>query len=260
MKIFDCSTFFNELDLLELRLMTLDDLVDHFVLVEADLTHTGKPKEFIFEKNKNRFEKWLSKIIYIKVTDLPMYHIDDIWKAENFQRNCISRGLKTASYKDKVLISDIDEIPNPETIEKYLNSTSPVTMTQHLFYYYVNCLQNQPWCGSVLATFPNYASPQALRNFARTGQNAVPNGGWHYSFMGGAERIVEKVNNIAESHLIVNKIGSVDQIKEKMKTQTDLWNRSEHYAQKRIIDITQDGFAPKCINEFITNHPDLSPK
>jgi len=50
MKIYDCFIFFNELDLLEIRLKTLDKVVDYFVLVEADKTHRGKKKPLYYEK------------------------------------------------------------------------------------------------------------------------------------------------------------------------------------------------------------------
>jgi len=257
MKIFDCFKFFNELELLDLRLMVLDDLVDYFVIVEANKTHTGKSKEFIFEQNRDKFTPYLDKIIYVKVEDLPDYSIDDIWVAENFQRNCIERGLDGVAVSgDKIIISDVDEIPNPNTIKSYLDSYDPVTMTQYLFYYYVNCLQRSPWWGSIMATYKSYDYPQSLRNLARgTGYNAVPNGGWHYSFMGGAERIKEKVENIAESHLIINGTGSVEDISQKMKTQKDLWNRTDYYAQKAIVDIKLSDMSPICIDKFIEKYP-----
>ena len=257
MKIYDCFKFFNELELLDLRLMVLNDFVDYFVLVEANKTHTGKKKEFIFEQNKDQFSDYMDKIVYVKVYDLPDYNINNIWIAENFQRNCITRGLTNAKSGDKIIISDIDEIPNPDTIKKHLTTNEPTTMTQHLFYYYVNCLQRSPWWGSILATQGNYDSPQDLRNMARIGHNAVSNGGWHYSFMGGPERIKIKVENIAESHLIINKVGSVADIERKIKVQADLWNREEGAFQKHIVDITVDGMAPKCINEFIEKYPEF---
>lgn len=255
-RVFDCFKFFNELEILELRLMTLDSVVDKFVLVESNLSHTGKSKDFIFEDNKQRFQPWLDKIIHVKVTDLPMYSVNDIWKAENFQRNCIQRGLAgQVSIGDKVIISDVDEIPNPDIILTNLDNEQTITFTQHLFYYHVNCLQNCPWNGPIMATVPNYSSPQDLRNIARCGYNAVPNGGWHYSFMGGPERIVQKVNNIAESHLIIQQVGSVEDVSRKIDTQADLWNRTDDYAQKRIVDINQEGMAPKCMSDFLAKYP-----
>ena len=91
MKIYDCFTFFNELDILDIRLQELYDTVDHFVLVEANQSHSGKPKEYIFENNKDRFEKYLDKIIHIKIDDFP--DTKDSWVREKFQRYCINRGL-----------------------------------------------------------------------------------------------------------------------------------------------------------------------
>jgi hypothetical protein len=73
--------------------------------------------------------------------------------------------------------------------------------------------------------------------------------------MGGAERIKLKIENIAESHMIIDGAGSVEDIDRKMKTQKDLWNRTDHYAQKTLIDISVPGAAPKCINEFIKKYP-----
>ena len=43
--IYDCFAFFNELDLLEIRLNALDEVVDRFVLVEATRTFQKKEKQ-----------------------------------------------------------------------------------------------------------------------------------------------------------------------------------------------------------------------
>ena len=69
--IFDCFSFFNELDILEIRLNVLAPVVDKFVLVEAVRRHSGEPKELYFEKNKQRFAPFLDKIIHVVVDDEP---------------------------------------------------------------------------------------------------------------------------------------------------------------------------------------------
>lgn len=256
MKIFDCFKFFNELELLELRLMELYDFVDYFILVEANKTHTGKEKEFIYEKNKEKFSEYQDKIIHIRVRDLPDYKKNDIWKAENFQRNCIMRGLEAfANPGDKILISDLDEIPKTETLKQHLSDPNWVTFTQSLFYYYVNCLQNEPWHGTIMANFGTFETPQQLRDAARVGFNAKPDGGWHYSFMGGPERIKIKVENIAESHLIIDKVGNVEDIEQKMNTQSDLWGRTQNFAKKQIIDISNN--KPKMLDKFLEKYPNF---
>jgi beta-1,4-mannosyl-glycoprotein beta-1,4-N-acetylglucosaminyltransferase len=254
MKIFDCFKFFNELEILELRFMELYDTVDYFVLVEANKTHTGKEKSYIFEDNKEMFKPYLDKVIHVKVDDLPGYSVDDIWKAENYQRNCIMRGLvDIAEPGDKIIVSDLDEIPNTDVIKENLNDPNWVTFNQKLYYYYVNCQQNCDWNGPIMANYGTFSSPQQLRNAGRAGMNRKRNGGWHYSFMGGPERVRTKVENIAESHYIIDDVGDVDEIKNKMESQVDLWNRTEDYAKKEIVDISDN--RPKAMDKFLEKYP-----
>tara|TARA_R100000315_G_scaffold60735_1_gene37774 strand:+ start:216 stop:1013 length:798 start_codon:yes stop_codon:yes gene_type:complete len=256
MKIYDCFTFFNELELLDLRLKELYNYVDYFVLVEATLTHTGKTKDLIFEKNKNKYSAFLDKIIHVKVNDLPDYNnFEGIWEPENFQRNCITRGLTNASEDDVILVSDIDEIPRPSAIPvgvKSLEKHTWVSCEQNLFYYYVNCIQNQLWRGTVFSKVKDASVPQDLRN-SRDQVPHLKNAGWHYSFMGGSDRIIEKVNNIAESSLIIDKIKGKDDIEYKMKNQIDLWDRTESLAQKKIIPLNAS--APNHIHWFVDKYP-----
>ena len=166
------------------------------------------------------------------------------------------RGLVDyAENGDKVIISDIDEIPSVDIIKANINNPNWVTFRQKLFYYYVNCEQNCHWDGPIMATYGTFNQPQHLRNAARSGYNAQQNGGWHYSFMGGPERVKLKVESIAESHYIINDVGNVDEIKNKMESQKDLWNRTEDYAQKKIVDISNN--KPKVMDKFLEKYPDF---
>jgi beta-1,4-mannosyl-glycoprotein beta-1,4-N-acetylglucosaminyltransferase len=106
-----------------------------------------------------------------------------------------------------------------------------------------------------MANFGSFNTPQQLRNAARNSFNPVSDGGWHYSFMGGPERIKIKVESIAESHLIIDKVGNVDDIEHKMKNQKDLWNRTSLDAQKNIIDISNN--KPKKMDQFLQKHPNF---
>ena len=108
--IYDCFTFFNELDLLEIRLHTLKDVVDKFVIAEATRTHTGKSKNLVFAENRMRFSEFEDKIIYIRVDDLLSEEevVKDIynlpWVNENRQRNALIKGLVNAGDND-ILVS-----------------------------------------------------------------------------------------------------------------------------------------------------------
>ena len=101
MKIVDCFTFYNELDLLTYRLNLLDNIVDYFIIVESTHTHVGKEKTLFFNENKHLFQKFTNKIIHIIVDDFPHKYNnvaiakDKVWENEFFQRNAISRGIKS---------------------------------------------------------------------------------------------------------------------------------------------------------------------
>lgn len=84
--LFDCFTFFNELDLLEIRLEELSSVVDWFVLVEATRTFSGRPKPLYFEENKERYSKFLHKIVHVKLGYMPEKP-SSAWELEAFQRN-----------------------------------------------------------------------------------------------------------------------------------------------------------------------------
>ncbi len=240
MKIFDCFSFFNELELLELRLHTLNDIADYFVLVEPSKTYTNKAREFVFEQNKQRFSDFLHKIIYVKVTDLP--DGPDAWVRENYQRDCISRGIVDAAPDDLIIISDLDEIPNPDKILQCADSKIPASFEQKLYYYYVNCLNTRTlWNGSVAVRKKYLPSPQQLRAARgktirllksrifwnrmriKTPYLNIENGGWHFSYMGGADRIIEKINAAAHTEVNIERNNSIDFIKKTMESGGDMF-------------------------------------
>ena len=133
--IYDCFTFFNELDLLEIRLNVLKNVVDRFVLVEATRTFTNHPKELVYLQNKERFAEFSDRIIHVIVDEFPAYKT--AWHYESHQRNEISRGLENAQPSDTVLIGDVDEIPDPEMVKRYAqNCKSKIYVFDQTYYSY----------------------------------------------------------------------------------------------------------------------------
>ena len=189
MKIYDCFSYLDENFLLDLRLRVLNDYVDYFVIVEGNKTWQNNYKKLKF--NLDLFKDFKNKIIYIPVEDLP--DGDDPYLRENFQRNCISRGLKEAKDEDLIIISDLDEIPNLEKLKNFnLNDRFAVFKQKH-FYYKINLQseKNPFWFGSRICVKKYLKSPQWLRNlkfkkrpFWRIDKfrlnNIIENGGWHF--------------------------------------------------------------------------------
>ena len=134
MRVYDCFSYLDEDLLLDLRLNILNDYVDYFVIVEGNKTWQNNFKNFRFDIKK--FKKFEKKIIYIQVKDMPNGR--NPWARENFQRNCIERGLKNAEENDLVIISDLDEIPNPKLILKFDIKKQFAVFRQNQYYYKFN--------------------------------------------------------------------------------------------------------------------------
>lgn len=244
-RVYDCFTFFNEVELLELRLATLYDYVDFFVIIEAASTFTGKDKPYNFKFP----EKYADKIRYIQIGKL---RDRDPWQNEFTQRNAIMQGLYDARPNDIILVSDVDEIPNPAAIEQGKKHET-FTLEQELFYYYVNCKQEQIWYGTMGIRYGLLAkkSPQWLRNKRGDKINIIHGGGWHYSFLGDAQRISEKLNAFAETQVNTGDINNPDNIARCLATGEDLFHRKEDWAQKRfVMEIDHPG-----IGEWLKKYP-----
>lgn len=240
MKIIDCFTFFNELDLLEFRLKLLDAYVDHFIIAESNLTHSGKAKPLHFEANKSRFEPWLHKIIYIPVnqtaegldfsTQETKYNPQSAaWQLENEQRNALSAAGKLAAGDDMVLVSDLDEIPDPFLLKKLKLHDGPVALSMLFHYYFFNC-QNAGaerwWNGTIVCTGKQFATitPQQLRD-NRNVYKSIAKGGWHFSYLGGLEKIKYKIQSFAHTEFNREEFLKDENILKAMEEGRDIFNR-----------------------------------
>jgi beta-1,4-mannosyl-glycoprotein beta-1,4-N-acetylglucosaminyltransferase len=196
--IIDCFIFYNELDLLRYRLNTLQNVVDYFVLVEATLTHVGKPKKLYFEENKHLFEKetFFERIIHVIVDDFPFdensidISKDQQWENEKFQRNCISRGLEKLhlTNADYIIISDLDEIPDPKTL-KNIDFEGIRSLEQDFYYYNLNSKMDHKWYHSKIMRYANLN----FSNIRLTDYESIKNGGWHLSYFGDSAFISNKI-------------------------------------------------------------------
>lgn len=135
-RIFDCFVFYNELDILDIRLNTLDPIIDYFVLVESTRTFTGQPKELVYQQNKERFARFHDRIIHVIVDDMPE-QAKDTYVREAHQRSAIGRGLDQAKPDDLIIVSDVDEIPKPELLSSARKSaTGHITYFEGVYYHF----------------------------------------------------------------------------------------------------------------------------
>ena len=224
--IIDCFSFFNEYDLLEGRLTYLDDLVDKFVIVEANITYCGNSKEFNFPKQQERYLKWKDKILYYPIHfDLEKYDTkapNFPWVIENEQRQFMTEVLKNFDKDTFVMVSDLDEIPSKSAVLNAINqleiSEEPLTFNQKLLFYGLNYTVNSEfWHGTVIAKneFVQKVGTQSLRN-NRDNLNRMNEGGWHLCYWMSAERASYKIKSFAHQEFNEEFYTNVDRLRERM--------------------------------------------
>lgn len=219
--IYDTFPFFNELDLLEIRLNILDPVVDRFVLVEATRTFTGKPKPLYYANNKSRFAAFADKIIHVVVDDYPPF--ESPWTNENHQRNCILRGLTDAKPDDRILLNDLDEIPRPELVREYAAKPGLFRFDLDYFAYFLNCrnvsdphwkpakylsysdllhcLDGKPvdYSDMLLPAVNQGTTPTMIRRSSGFKARTIPHAGWHFSSLGGGQAVLDKMTAFAHA-------------------------------------------------------------
>ena len=210
MKIVDCFIFYNELDLLNYRLNILNDVVDFFVIVESTHSFAGNPKTLFYSENKHLFEKFNEKIVHIVVDDFPYkypnisYIKNQQWENDRFQRNAIGRGIKLLdlSLDDVLIITDLDEIPNPAIIDKIKKGELTInihSLEMDLYYYNLYTKKNYKWIVSKIVSYEKYQELNMMCNDIRytnvSNESIILNGGWHLSYFGDTNFIANKIKN-----------------------------------------------------------------
>lgn len=286
MKIYDAFLFFNELDLLEVRLEMLYDHVDYFIISECDTTFSGIPKPFYFEENKERYSKYLDKIIHIKnensgeinnivnnhegekrnIFDSILkfyYEIKDTpltgngmphWCRDFLHREFVKIGMSECDGEDLIIFSDLDEIPDPTKLK--LDGESYLIHMKNLIYFINVENTTDKWWGSIVTKYKNLKDKplNKVRNEMK-GYNIIgntndltfsiiENGGWHLTFMGGTNRVQEKIRSYG--HQEYNHPYLLAQVDQKLKSNQDVLNRGV-----QIVDIDINDYYPTNMIELI---------
>ena len=262
MKIVDCFTFYNELEMLNYRLNLLDPYVDYFIIVEAHQTHVGKEKSLFFKENAARFKQFNDKIIHI-IVELPHKYPcsiekNEYWKNENYQRDCISKGLDYLKLDedDILVLSDLDEIPNPELLRRIKNKQvvpfDLVSLEQDLYYYNLRCRIVSKWYHSKIMKYGWYKQSDLTFNKIRevTNHAFFYNSGWHLSYFGDSEFISNKLKNFAHQEYNSKEFTDISNIEDKIKTCKDLFGRNQEF---EIIEIKNNKNLPPLYEKYLTN-------
>lgn len=256
--VYDSFQFFNELDILLLRMHILNDLVDKFVISESTVTFSGDPKPLYYAENKEMFKEFEDKIIHVVVDDTPMDC--DAYERDHHQKCAVARGLKDCQPDDVVIFSDVDEIPNPETLRAILPNIEDgkiYMLAQRLFYAYLNLedisgknlsmtgefegADPKRWLGTKVCRYSllSQYTTEELRNKRQKAIGVrVDDGGWHFSYMGGGrgesveERVRYKIKSAA--HQNYNNRRTLLTVGERLRRKQDILGRDAEMVVSRI--------------------------
>ena len=233
-KVIDYFPFFNEKELLELRLNLLKDHVDHFIISELNTTHSGLRKDFICQSLVDEYG-FTDKVTVLEVEigddDLIPNESDtysateskspkevNAWVRERLQRDALGRVVNQYNDDDVFILSDCDEIINPEFITYF--SSICRSQTSNIIKVPLVLLEGSadkrlyqndqpvPWMHSLLmctaVQLKNGATPTQMRSnnmnsyppiWITENGNLIQDCGWHFTWMGDAERRVQKANS-----------------------------------------------------------------
>ena len=217
MKLVDCFMYFNEKDIAYLRIKELYDVVDYFVINEATKTHQGQDKELSFWKDA-RLQEFKDKIIYSPIELdgrfdilMPKFFPDaKIAAKEHEQRIRLFEQIEKLNLDnlDTIMISDCDEIPNKDIFQQMI-SYPIVALNQMFFVHYIDIYTNKNVTGTVSCKYEGLKHLNTLCfgmafQLLRRDKDFMPrieNGGWHYSYMGGAKSVSQKVVSTYDGNL-----------------------------------------------------------
>ena len=251
MALYDCFMYFDEDMLLDIRLNILNDSVDKFIIAEATKTHSGDDKKLNFDLNN--FSKFKDKINYLVIDDLPKNlgkykkGWSDSHLRDQHQRNSLSRGLVNCHENDLIMISDLDEIPNPEKISKFNKEKKYACFLQKNFHQKLNLLNTtiENWPGTKICIKKYLKSPQWLRNikikkrpfwkfYKPKEPQIITEGGWHFNDLKKPEDISKKFKSGAHQEENIEEFTNLEKINKRMKDYKDLLGREYKYEVIKI--------------------------
>jgi hypothetical protein len=271
-KVIDSFSFFNEVELLKLRLNYLNDVVDYFVISEGKYTHSGKSKPYYLDEVLPEIDEDIKKkIIRIKYEpDITNFNFptninecdfgSGYWELERSQRNLITESLTQFSLTDMFMISDLDEIPRKEIVKEYkeifenyvgtkLPSDFRTTCKCEMFYYNFSTFQSPDWPGTAFCSVNT-----ALKNscigiyFDRCSYSVIEDGGFHFSTFGDANRIRTKIQSFAHQEMNKKEYVNESNILKSIQNKTDLYHISGNFKNYDFSKFPKD--LKKYIVEF----------
>jgi beta-1,4-mannosyl-glycoprotein beta-1,4-N-acetylglucosaminyltransferase len=277
MKIYDCTTFYSEKMMLDLRFNILNENVYKFIVIESSFSHSGKKKKLNFDIND--YPKFKDKIIYLKIDKEPIDLYGDMEASKDpiYKRlNSIKRieqsydfmmkGIINASDEDLIIISDNDEIPNLNSNKFKKSNKKFYIFKQLLFYYKFNLLhETMPWFGSkackkkYLKSFSNLRNLKNKKypfwridtyfsNLKETSLDIIDDGGWHFTNIKTPEDLYIKMKNFGHHDEFDESKLTIEDLRKKINDGLVFY---DHFIDKKSEDKWKGNYKLKRIENHL---------
>jgi beta-1,4-mannosyl-glycoprotein beta-1,4-N-acetylglucosaminyltransferase len=179
------------------------------------------------------------------------------WMNERYQRNCIDRGIAQLKLSDNdfIIISDLDEIPDPATLDLIKETAQSIPyaeLKQDFYYYNLNSKMNEVWLHAKIVTYSEYIKlgrkPAEIR--LSKAPLAIEYGGWHLSYFGDAQFVQNKLIQFAHQEFNLPEITNVENLEQKMKSGKDILDRE--YVNIKTIPIKSNRYLPPRYEELLS--------
>ena len=272
MKIYDCTTFYSEHMMMDVRFSILDKYVEKFIVTESTYSHSGKRKKLNFDINN--YPKHKDKIIYLVIdkepNDLIEIEKDNVSKRLNsikrieLSYNYMRGAINEVAEDDLIILSDNDEIPNLGS-NSFLKSKKKVILFNQLFFYYkFNLFYDLlPWYGSKACKKKSLKSFSWLKNIKTKkypfwridtyfSENKmvdieiIKDGGWHFTNLKSPKDLLEKFKNFGHHDEFEESGITLEKLKNYIDEGIVFYN---HFADQKDLNKWNFNYKLKKIND-----------
>ena len=276
--------FYNEFELLEIKLEELWDVVDFFVISESTTTHTGIEKPLNLAENMGRFDKYKEKIIYQTISNLRSENTESKFDIPNSRHDAVVAEINriapwdtcTSYYSrdiyekeslivplldrcknsDIIILGDCDEIPNANILKNLVNNFDQEQI-YHLahdsYWYYFNLKkQDEKWYGNIVLSYENYLKNSFCNMRQHKAGVFVQNAGWHFSYM-PVSRIKNKMKAITHQDLMTEKVKSeVDHsVNDAITLNRDIYGRPAKFEKVSINHLSHPKYLVDNLEKYV---------
>ena len=272
MKIIDCTSFYNEHMMYDIRLNVLKNKVDKFIVTESTYSHSGKKKKLNFDINN--YPKFKDKITYIVIDKepndiVPENNNPSLQRSNSLKRIALSydeslKVLKNFSSNDFIMLSDNDEIPNLNS-KQFINNKNSIVLFNQLFIYFkfnllydkiiwpgtkgctVGKLKSLSWLKNIkLRKYPFWRLDTLFSENKYININIIQDGGWHFTNLKTPDEMYEKFMNFGHHDEFRLSGLTIEKIRDKILNKEMFY---DHLADKSSTNKWESNYKLKVIGD-----------